>query len=448
MPKRKQPPVSEAICPNPMCSKPFSSSRGLSLHISRNPVCSAIILNTCLGPSKATLLRRQCEPAATSACLDESQTSTGVSSPNQSHTSFPNYAEDGSFTSNQSDYSIHPPAPDFGLPFQNEQTHPQPIVRPLHDFVFTDDTKTETSLLNIMLDIGAPLNGFQKIMKWAKKARQDNYTFLPTQETYQSHVAHLKKSLEAQHYQPYVIQVDLPGAQDCTDVIDVVVFDFVAQLFALLSDPRTNQLEFLVTNPNDPFAKYTPPDGILGEMMSGEWYSNAWDHMTETGIKNFLIPIILYIDKTVISESGKLSIYPVTMSLGIFSEKARRNPLFWRPLGYISNQDIEFSGAQQKELSADIKNQRLHNILFGIFDTYIKAQSPDAMNNITIQLGPSVKNVNLYLPLAYIIGDIEGGNQLTGYRGFSRLNCPRISQTCDCHTMDAYNFHQPCNRIR
>jgi Plavaka transposase len=120
--------------------------------------------------------------------------------------------------------------------------------------------------------------------------------------------------------------------------------------------------------------------------------------MTETGIKNFLIPIILYIDKTVISECGKLSIYPVTMSLGIFTEKARRNPLFWRPLGYISNQDIEFSGAQQKELSADIKNQCLHNILFGIFDTYIKAQSPDEMNNITIQLGPAVKKVNLYLP--------------------------------------------------
>jgi hypothetical protein len=37
---------------------------------------------------------------------------------------------------------------------------------------------------------------------------------------------------------------------------------------------------------------------------------------------DFMIPFILYIDKTQISVSGKLSIYPVQMSLGIFTEMA------------------------------------------------------------------------------------------------------------------------------
>jgi hypothetical protein len=39
-----------------------------------------------------------------------------------------------------------------------------------------------------------------------------------------------------------------------------------------------------------------------------------------------MIPIILYIDKTQLSLSGKLSIYPVQMSLGIFTEKVRISP--------------------------------------------------------------------------------------------------------------------------
>jgi Plavaka transposase len=34
-----------------------------------------------------------------------------------------------------------------------------------------------------------------------------------------------------------------------------------------------------------------------------------------------MIPIIFYIDKTQVSTSGKLSIHPVQMSLGILTEK-------------------------------------------------------------------------------------------------------------------------------
>jgi hypothetical protein len=44
--------------------------------------------------------------------------------------------------------------------------------------------------------------------------------------------------------------------------------------------------------------------------------------MAKDGICDSMIPIILYIDKTQVSVSGKLTIYPVQMSLGIFTEKA------------------------------------------------------------------------------------------------------------------------------
>ena len=111
-----------------------------------------------------------------------------------------------------------------------------------------------------------------------------------------------------------------------------------------------NTVDNLVFNSEDPFGKYVPPDGRLGEMMSGEWYSNARDHMESSGIQDFLIPIILYIDKTVLSQSNKLSAYPVTMSLGVFTEQARRNPSFWRPLGYITNESIDFAAGEKAEL--------------------------------------------------------------------------------------------------
>ena len=43
-----------------------------------------------------------------------------------------------------------------------------------------------------------------------------------------------------------------------------------------------------------------------------------WDEMEKEGTCNFMIPIILY---TEISQSGKISIHPVQMLLGIFTEK-------------------------------------------------------------------------------------------------------------------------------
>jgi hypothetical protein len=46
--------------------------------------------------------------------------------------------------------------------------------------------------------------------------------------------------------------------------------------------------------------------------------NHAWDKMEKDGICDFMIPIVLYIDKTQVSVSGKLTIYPVQM---LFSRK-------------------------------------------------------------------------------------------------------------------------------
>ena len=202
--------------------------------------------------------------------------------------------------------------------------------------MFSTNTKLETDLLHLLLDLSAHLYGFQKIMKWAKAGHINQYSFMPQHETYQGHIYNLYHALQSHAYQPYEQLVHLPAKDGSFDESGVVAFDFVAQLFALLSDTCLNTVDNLVFNSQDPFGKYVPPDGRLGKMMSSEWYSNAWDHIESLGKKDFLIPIILYIDETVLSQSNKLSVYPVPMSRGIFTEQARRNPSFWHPLGYIT----------------------------------------------------------------------------------------------------------------
>ena len=127
---------------------------------------------------------------------------------------------------------------------------------------------------------------------------------------------------------------------------------------------------------------------------------------------NFMIPIILYIDKTQMSLSGKLSLFPVQMTLSIFKEEVRCKAEAWRPLGYIANEDFYYSAAERDENSPDVKNWRFHVQLEEILRTYKAAQQPNALDGTKLQLGPFSKQVNLYVPLQFIIGDVEGGDQL------------------------------------
>ena len=75
------------------------------------------------------------------------------------------------------------------------------------------------------------------------------------------------------------------------------------------------------------------------------------------------------------------------------------------------------------------------------------AQQPNALPTTKLQLGSFSKEVNLYVPLQFIIGDVEGGDQLCS-RWYSRLgNCSRLCRTCDVSTEDAANTNINCNRI-
>jgi len=228
---------------------------------------------------------------------------------------------------------------------------------PGYHTTYTNSRRVEIYLLKICNEIEAPLYAFEEIMKWAADAYHSGYDFNPRQSTYQAQMSTLEIWMGMNHQRPVEVSVTLPGlssnpilpvqnptsnvANDAInpppvvppppDTIKVTTFDFRQQLASLLDDPVLNRDENLVINTTDRFQKYIPPDGLLGECLSGSWYNHAWDTMVANGSCDFMIPIILYVDKTQISISGKLSIFPVQMSLGIFTEKVciLCNPLLY-----------------------------------------------------------------------------------------------------------------------
>jgi hypothetical protein len=141
-------------------------------------------------------------------------------------------------------------------------------------------------------------------------------------------IDNLEKSMGIQTHRPEEIIVSLPGFNNTIDTIKVTRFDFMTQVQSLLDDSVLNHDKILVINSIDRFQEYFPPDGRLGECLSGSWYNHTWDKMEKDGTCDFMIPIILYIDKTQVSVSGKLTIYNTQSKCHlVFSQKRQVSSL-------------------------------------------------------------------------------------------------------------------------
>lgn len=304
-------------CPNPNCnSKVFVSEANRNKHFGAKPDCLEYARQVCA----QMMLKQQAAftdqnlHVETDADMNYNQQASQVVLPLE----FPytNETEDTDFpmgdtTDHLGDYE------DVG--FVNPEY--DQLDLPGYQTTYTKSQQVEVCLLKLCTEMETPLYAFEEIMKWARHAFMEGYEFIPRQSTYRTQIDKLETWMGMENQRPEEVSVDLPGILGTVDVIKVTRFDFTTQLRSLLDDPVLNRDENLVLNPVDRFQKYTPPDGRLGECLSGSWYNHAWDEMVNDGVCNFMIPIILYIDKTQISISGKLSIFPVQMSLGIFTEK-------------------------------------------------------------------------------------------------------------------------------
>ena len=103
----------------------------------------------------------------------------------------------------------------------------------------------------------------------------------------------------------------------------------------------------------------------------------------------------------------------------------------WRPLAYIPDQDLYYSKIQRSKMPAAVKQIRLFKLFSVALKSFIEAQQSGAMDNIYLVLGDKSKYVNLKIPLAFIIGDNQGGDNISGRTCHYGISAKRISRCCD-----------------
>lgn len=191
-------------------------------------------------------------------------------------------------------------------------------------YVFTAAREHEVKLLKILNDINAPLYSFELIMQWAFDANVGGYDFDPAAKHHNTQIANLQKMTNLGSIRPKIAIVKLSDGME----MPVVKCHFPSMVLSLLNDLELNQLENLVINPLDPFGKYVPPDGRLDEVNSGAMYQMAYHTLCLDPSKDFLLMIILTMDKTTVSANSDLDSFPLMFTLAIFNSSVRSKICF------------------------------------------------------------------------------------------------------------------------
>jgi hypothetical protein len=85
---------------------------------------------------------------------------------------------------------------------------------------------------------------------------------------------------------------------------DIVCFDFVTALLALLNNQILMQPHNLVLDINNPLAQYEPLDNCFGGAHSGQHYCDLYAPLATDPARQLLVPIIVYLDGTAIDSKG------------------------------------------------------------------------------------------------------------------------------------------------
>jgi hypothetical protein len=290
----------------------------------------------------------------------------------------------------------------------------------------TNSLPAKIELLKILNTAKAPLYLYDQIMAWTKKAVNvfDVDFGFEANLSRDKLVQELKVKYHLQNLEPTIHTLELRGSGNTAEVVK---HSFKDSLYSLLNDKQLMQPKNLLITPDD---IYNPNIEIYNNVTSNKFGDINTGSVYQKGKKDYLkdpddvlCPIIYFIDKTFTDTNGRLCLEPVRFTLGIFNRETRNNPLAWRTLGYISDQQ------HMKKTTPSQKAIDYHHMIEFILDDFKQWQQSKLP--YTFKYDDNIYEVNLKIPVLYIIGDTEGLDKICG-RYTSRNNIQRSCRCCDC----------------
>jgi len=394
------------------CNAPFRSQKALGAHHGRKPACSRDHFH---------LL--------------------------QSRRQRPNVSSHRDTAAHESPPHQPPPPSDDSQDFPLDDTSPSPTANgtpPLdhisaldpswshHPINVQEPLASQVRLLHLLNDINAPHHAFTDIWNWAS-----SLAVMPLETRTSLHsaprqrngvISSLSKLYSLDKCAPATEIIELPSGHK----VKLVTHDFKAQLFSLLSDPKLMEEKNLLLRPDANGGPFGPPnmppfspEYVMQDIDDGSVYRQAYIAHIKHPERDLLVPIIFFLDKTHCDANGHLTLEPLSFTLGIFTKEARKNPAFWRCLGYVYNSSRILSPQTPEQKQTDY-----HHALKHIMASFVQAQKEDGIS-WKINYHGKLHDVVMKIPLLFITGDTEGHDKLCG-KFTSRINVKFLCRVCCC----------------
>ena len=311
--------------------------------------------------------------------------------------------------------------------------------------VFDKTDVANIELFQLLRTSGVPKYLFERIQQWSFKHSHAISSINPVKRN--TFVKQMRKKVYGNTFskeiEPKVKEVYLShGAR-----IPVVYFSFRAAVASLLSNAELMKDDNLLLNPNNPFDSM--PDGsTLSDLNSGWWYRETCQMFCLEPRKDILLPIILFIDGSTIDTYGKMSVEPITFTLGIFRRSTRNKPEAWRTIGYIETlKNIVSESIVRKANNAKRKLQDKHTIIKSILKELIEIQGPNAGFEWDLCLGGKVYRVTFKIAVQVIIGDCKGNDELCARYGSHNKRTAGFCRDCKVIYEESDNPYHLCQWI-
>jgi hypothetical protein len=283
-------------------------------------------------------------------------------------------------------------------------------------------------VLKLCHDAGVSLEFYDKLFAKLRKHSTKNkvdVTKLPKRDTF-------LKSLRARISSPPPIISHVGNLQ-------VPHFDFLAQIRDLLGSFVFNDLNNLCVNlaPEERYRAFVATDDDqYVEMCAQEWYQQTYQKFIKDPEKQFLLPLIFYIDETGTDVFQRYPLEPLMFTLGIFRNFLREKSSAWRHAGFIPKVSKTRSSLESLQL--------YHDCMAMVLSTLKPLQDKPPTEWLQFGDEPPVQK-ELIIQVCFIMGDQKSQDNLVGRKLNNSGWAGRSHRGCMC---SGTSSSDPCLRCQ
>ena len=327
----------------------------------------------------------------------------------------------------------------------SEMLHFQKEIAQARDGItFEKRERAKVELYNLLSNANCPKYVFEEVQQWASEYGDAMYGETPTKRN--TFVASMGNKV----YGEKAYSLMKPKKQNLVlprgSIIPVMTFSLKGALLSLLSDPMLMTENNLLINCDNPRV-IDKQDHMLGDINSGWWYHNTHRDVCK-GLNDVLLPILLFIDGSNIDNNGRLSVEPVTMTLGIFNRSTRNQANAWKTIGFIENLANKTSHDKVKtNKQTKLKYQDIHAMIDHILGELKLIQGRNGGFDWTLSLNNRHHEITFKVAVQIVIGDCKGNDVLCARYGNHSEKTRGFCRDCKVTFTDSDNVELQCEYI-